>query len=37
MDVPPPVFTAAITGGKGATEKKALHEALIVLQREDPR
>ena len=36
MDVPPPVFTASVTGGKGAVEKKALHEALLVLSREDP-
>jgi elongation factor G len=36
MDVPPPVFTAAAIGGKGAQEKKTLHEALIVLSREDP-
>ena len=36
MDVPPPVFTASIVGGKGAQEKKTLHEALIVMAREDP-
>ena len=36
MDVPPPVFTASIVGGKGAQEKKLLHEALIVMAREDP-
>ena len=36
MDVPPPVFTAAIVGGKGAQEKKNLHAALIVMSREDP-
>jgi hypothetical protein len=36
MDVPPPVFTASIVGGKGAQEKKLLHEALVVMAREDP-